>query len=381
MTKNSFPEKTDSPFPLSESSAEIIEILRLNGRLARSDVAAFTNLSQQTVHRLTSHLTERKLLTLDKPQIDGRGKPSPILSLNGEGAYAVGIDVNTSIVQLSHVDFKGNILAKMIVDVDPNKPQQVVEKTFIADQQQRKILGLEPSRFGGLGVSMPGFRRSRGGSFLTPLLVDKWSDIPVKDMFVKKFGQHVFVENNGTLGSIAEAWVGAGHDYETFAYLSFNYGLGGGLILNGKPYYGANGNAAELSAMYMPHEMDDRPAMAGLLAELRANGIDIKTLNELVENFDPNWPGVEGWIARVSPALNMLIRALTAILDPAAIIFGGEAPLELRELLIKACMPRAPDRHGRPIPEPKLVASKIIGDPSLQGAAINALRCRILGFS
>lgn len=115
-----------------------------------------------------------------------------------------------------------------------------------------------------------------------------------------------------------------------------------------------------------------------LLCDLVKDGVDVKTVSELKLQFDSNWPAVKQWISRVAPELNQLNRALLAIADPYAIVFRGEAPDILKQLLIESCDPGRVDRYGHSVAEPSLVLSKLCDDSSLIGAGINAMRFRVL---
>ena len=104
---------------------------------------------------------------------------------------------------------------------------------------------------------------------------------------------------------------------------------------------------------------------------------DFATVADLRRAYDPAWPTLDRWVAYVAPALNQLLRALMAILDPAAIVFGGEAPVDLRRRLIAVSQRRVPDRLGRPVPTPALLQSAIGSDASALGAALFPIRHRL----
>ncbi|MEO0862534.1 MAG: ROK family transcriptional regulator [Pseudomonadota bacterium] len=365
-------------FPLSRSAAEIVEIARRFPQLPRAEFAQHTVLSQQSIHRITADLVARDLLTAHPPVAGGRGKPSPGVSLNGSGAHATSVSINTGHVIVATVDFCGGALATTKLDVDPNDPPAVLTASHAAATQQRAMQDLDDDRFAGVGVSMHGFRLSRDGAFMTPPPLSHWVDLPVSPMFRTVFGPHVFAENNATLGAIAESWVGHGVTTQTFGYLSFNHGFGGGIVHDGNPVFGANGNAGEISTIYSADVVERRPRLAGLIQSLQAHGNDIQDIAQLDEAVRRNLPGLEDWLEDVTPQLDLIVRGLTGILDPEKIVFGGEAPPVLQKKLLERCAPRRPDRFGRTAPAPLLVPSLVKGDPALLGAGIQVFRRRLL---
>ncbi len=378
QTQSALATGTEAPFPIGRSSAAVLEAIRAGGAVARADLPSLTGLSQQSVHRLTEELLEKGLLARREPVIQGRGKPSPRLSVNPSGAYGFGVSVDTSTVETVWVDLLGDILCKDTIDVASNDPEAVIAAARDIARTRREDLGLDPSRIAGCGVSTQGFRLTRENRFTTPVLLEKWTGFPIEERFREAFGCPAYAENNGTLGAIAELWSGAGRTYPTFAYLSFNYGFGGGLVLDGQPFYGFNRNSGEFTSLFRDEEKPNRPALRHLLEVLREHGINMPGIDALKANFDPTWPGVAQWVERVTPALNLLNRALCAIIDPAAIVYGGEAPPALTRMLIEATAPRKPDRLGRTVPGPDLVQSQIPAEPSAVGAGIQAIRRRVL---
>ncbi len=182
-----------------------------------------------------------------------------------------------------------------------------------------------------------------------------------------------FVENNATSAAIAELFCGGGKKHRCFGYLSFNHGFGCGIIWNDEPVFGGHGNAGEISSIFLDDEAPHRPALGELLNRLSDRGQDL-TFQRLLDAFDPTWPGVADWIEEVKPNLDLVIRGLSAILDPNAIFFGGKAPAELRKLLIDACGPADQDRFGATKPYPELLPSEIRGDAATLGAAMLPLQ-------
>ena len=365
------------PFSITVNGATVLDLIRRRVEIARSDLTHTTALSQQTTHRLSEDLVARGLVQLRPPKIRGRGKPSPRLALDPTGAFGLGLAVASDSVTVTVCNLVGQILDQRVLDVDANDPAAVSGRGRDALERAVRRLGLAPERIAGTGVSMQGFRLQPGSAFITPIPLSSWNDVDVATTIDPPFGLPIVVENNGTLGAIAELWVGAGRRYEDFVYLSINLGLGGGVVLRGAPYHGHHMNAAEVTAMFDDEEALRRPALVTLLDALAGDGVEIASVADLRRRYDPSWPTLDHWVREVAPALNQLLRALMAVLDPAAIVFGGEAPADLRQRLIAVSEPRAPDRFGRPVPSPRLMSSAIDTDPSALGAALLPIRSRL----
>jgi len=160
----------------------------------------------------------------------------------------------------------------------------------------------------------------------------------------------------------------------TFGYLSFNYGFGGGIVINGKPFQGAFGNAGEISRIFTPEEGKLRPALGILIDRLRHGGIEIKDIRDLNHKFDPAWPIAQQWVEEVTPNLHRAMDAMNAVIDPAAIILGGEIPRKLGEMFL--AMPRtcSGKRWDISAEYPDILLSAIEGDSSALGAALTPLR-------
>ncbi|GGK51692.1 ROK family transcriptional regulator [Salinarimonas ramus] len=366
-----------SIFEIGPSTGVVLDAVRRAGGVARSALPEMTLLSQQSVHRIAEDLLARGLLRSDPPTITGPGKPSPRLSLRPDGAFGLGVAVDTDRVRIAVVNLVGEVLHRSELTAPPNDRDAVRAAAAEALSDALARLALPRERVAGLGVSMQGFRQVRGNAFVPPSPLDGWTSVDVVATFAPDVDGPVYAENNANLGAVAELWAGAGRRYDTFAYLSLNHGFGGGLVLGGLPWHGAHGNAAEISSIYTPAEFADRPALSGLLEQLRANGLDVANVSALRTRYDPAWPAIAAWIARVTPALAQMIRALIGIVDPAAVIFGGEAPRDLRHRLIVAAQGERIDRYGRQIPGPELVVGEIDADPSVVGAALMPIRRRL----
>jgi glucokinase len=129
---------------------------------------------------------------------------------------------------------------------------------------QRTVTGLDQSALLDVAVDAVTEARESAGAevaavgFGIPCLIDQrtgialigintpLADIAFADVMAERLGLPVFVDNDGNAAAIAEHRAGAARGASEAIVLTIGTGIGGGLILNGEPYRGAFGAAAEL---------------------------------------------------------------------------------------------------------------------------------------
>ncbi len=362
----------------SENERLILDIVRRHNRIPRAAITGHTNLTQQSVHRLIDSLLERGLLRTGAALKGTRGQPSPTMELVPEAAYSLGISINTDSVVICIADFRCSLLVEEKLKMLPIDREMTLAALSLALERLLAEHAIPRERLFGLGFSMSGFFVSEDRVFNAPEPLRDWSLIDLKPILEERFRLPVWLENNATAGAIGESLLGVGSWCKTFAYLSFNYGFGGGLILGGQPFHGFHGNAGEFSGIYNPEEAPRRPALQYLIAALQKNGINIHSIDALYQQFDPAWPGVEEWLAETMPQVDRLLASLIAVLDPQAIVFGGQLPPALgRMMMERVRLPSQREhRYGMGPKEAVLALGEAKGDASAIGAALLPLRLR-----
>lgn len=342
--------------------------------LSRADLIGRIDVTQQSLHRIVDQLVERRLVRLGPPRPgSGRGQPSPTLSLDATWALTAGVSVNTDRAGVTVMDLTGRRETRSvdIAKVDLETSLSRISEALIALRARwQPALPLF-----GIGFGISGYRIG-GTRFNPPEPLADWAMIELGPLLAERFGVPVWTENGANLSAMAEAALGIGRTVRDFAYLSFNYGFGGAVFVDGRLLAGHRGNAGEFSGMFDPEDNRHRPALGLLIESLRHEGIEIGSMSELRERFDPNWPGVAPWLDRVMPQLNRLLNALSAINDPEVIVLGGEIPFSLAEVMLDRVEFWSMPRFGIPRAVPNLVISKIGDEPaSIGGASLPLLTC------
>ena len=365
-------------FSLNQTERHLLDVVRRNPGITRSALTGHTLVSQQSVHRIIDALEDRGLVRFTDTVITGRGKPSPGVELVPDALYSAGISINTDEVLLSLANLACQQVAQVRVDTDPVEVARCLSDTKQRLDDLLLETGIPPDRLMGIALSLSGFKSGKPGHFVPPVPLSDWTHRDLRQDVANEFPQPTWLENNATSGAIGEAMVGVGLRHQTFAYLSFNYGFGCGLISAGEVLTGGFGNAGEIGRIYLPEQINRRPAMGELLKRLREHGVVCDTISEFNRLYDPNLPGLEEWLDDVMPQLQLALRGLLAVFDPTAIVFGGEAPKDLRQRLIDRCEVQAYDRLGIPIPGPQLLNSAMNSDSAAFGAALIPIKASIL---
>jgi glucokinase len=95
-------------------------------------------------------------------------------------------------------------------------------------------------------------------------------DVPFRDLMSERLGLPVFVDNDSTAALLAEHRRGAAQGARHAALVALGTGIGGGLLLDGRLYRGAQGFAGELGHIVVDYRGDECPAACPGLGCLEA---------------------------------------------------------------------------------------------------------------
>lgn len=96
----------------------------------------------------------------------------------------------------------------------------------------------------GIGFGVPGSCMEDGT--VNKCINLGWGVFNVSKTLEDMIGIPVKIGNDANMAALGEYWVGGGADYNSLVMVTIGTGVGGGIIVNGKPIVGFNGAAAEL---------------------------------------------------------------------------------------------------------------------------------------
>ena len=172
--------------------------------------------------------------------------------------YILGIDIGgtkCAAVAAEYTDGDITLLKKEKCDTRLDiSPDEMIEKLFIMADS---ILDKAPDA---IGISCGGPLDSEKGIIMGPPNLPGWDNVEIVRLFEERYKVRTRLQNDANACAVAEWKFGAGKNSENMIFLTFGTGLGAGLILGGKLYCGANGNAGELGHIRLS---DDGPVGYG----------------------------------------------------------------------------------------------------------------------
>ena len=117
---------------------------------------------------------------------------------------------------------------------------------------RRMALGLlaqVPGRLRAIGVSFGGPVDATRGLVRLSHHVPGWEEIPLRDQLQVEFGVPAAVDNDANVAALGEWRFGAGRGSASLLYVTISTGIGGGWVLGGRIWGGADGMAGEIGHM------------------------------------------------------------------------------------------------------------------------------------
>lgn len=252
----------------------------------------------------------------------------------------IGIDLGGSRIKAVAIDEPGNILHQLYQPT--NDGNDAIWKNAVSSAV-RKIDGRLKSSSTLIGISAPGLPNEVNTAIaympgrLQGLENFEWTE------FLKT---RTFVLNDAVSAMMAEARFGAAKDKRNVVMLTLGTGVGGALLIEGKPYQGAFKKAGHIGHMVIDSEQEiDITGMPGSLEDAigncsieRRSAGKYRSTDQLLEDFRKGDRFARKvWLTSVEK-LAIGLASLTNILSPELIILGGgitEAWEELSEPLEK----------------------------------------------
>jgi glucokinase len=248
---------------------------------------------------------------------------------------ALAVDFGGTKVEAALIDDTGHIIEASRHRLPTGASAGESDLVAAVDRAATAALAALPSRetLAGVGIGSAGPIDAQQGR-VSPLNVPAWRGHPLRAQLEALVDVPVRLEMDGLCIAIAEHWIGATRDAATSMGMVVSTGIGGGLILDGRPFGGPSGNAGHIGHVEVAGH-DDPCACGGsgcleaiasgpsTVAWARRQGWAGHTGEELAAGHAAGHPIALAAVERCGHAIGRAIASATALCDLEAVAIGG----------------------------------------------------------
>ena len=258
--------------------------------------------------------------------------------------YCFGVDIGGTTVKLGLFTTEGEIVDKWEIKTrTENQGEAVLPDIAAALNEKLEEKQIPKDEVEGIGVGVPAPVDSEGVVQKTANL--GWGYKEVKREMEELSGMKAEIGNDANVAALGEMWLGAGKGRKNIIMVTLGTGVGGGIIIDGKPLVGAHGAGGEIGHLCVNYEETDhcgcgntgcleqyasatgitrlaniRLAKDDAKSVLREQEVSAKTVFDAVKAGD----AVAKEIAEeFGKYLGHAMANLAAVADPSAIVIGG----------------------------------------------------------
>lgn len=210
----------------------------------------------------------------------------------------------------------------------------------------------------GVGISSPGPLDPWRGIVLAPPNLAGWHDVPLAESIERALGLPTFLERDTNVAVMAEWRYGAAEGSSNVIYVTVSTGIGGGIVIDGRPLKGLDGTAGEVG--HLTVELDGPPCGDGapghaeaigsgtaiaregrallargtspILAKIASNPeeVDAAAVSSAADQGDPACAAI---LDRAWTAIGAMCSGLVNVLNPEVIVLGGSIARHRPELI------------------------------------------------
>lgn len=347
---------------------------------SRVELSNITGLSQPTVSAVIRELVDEGWISEVGGGASQGGKPPQLITLNPDARQIVAVQINRYQVRVRLTNLIGNVVSERQYRPHGLSAASIMKEIYYCIKELLEKTDSGESVMG-VGVSVPGVVDEAGVVSNAPEL--GWDAEPVKEFLSKYLEIPVIVENDVKLAAVGEGWrrnIFAG----TMVYVHLDYGIGAGILIDGKLYKGAHFSAGEISnlvvdshsSVWSGEDSDVKSVSVGAFEKSFGLGSLLKPATKnspegtsLYFDHSGGSHGSERVLGgdKTDYVLRHLacgVSNLIAILDPAIIVFGGKMTFIIPDFVDK--MRTKLTQCALVVPE---IQSTLLGrDASLNGA-------------
>ena len=168
-----------------------------------------------------------------------------------------------------------------------------------------------------IGMGVPSVVDTRQGIVYNVANIPSWQEVHLKEIFEKRFGIPVHINNDANCFALGESRFGQGCGYKDVVGVTLGTGVGSGIIIGGHLYEGRNAGAGEIGCLsYLDKDYESYCSTPFFVAHNTSGA-------ELAAKAQAGDAEAQALWDEFGHHIGELVKAVLFAYDPEAIIFGG----------------------------------------------------------
>lgn len=214
-----------------------------NGSSTITDLAKELDLSVPTVTKFISEMCEEGYIN-DYGKLETSGGRYPSLyGLNPESGYFIGVDIKKFAINIGLINFKGDMVElKMNIPFKSENTSEALEELCKLILQFIKKVDIDNDKILNININVSGRVNPESGYSFSQF---NFEERPLAEVLTEKIGFRVTIDNDTRAMTYGEYMKGCVKGEKDIIFVNVNWGLGIGIIIDGKIYTGKSGFSGE----------------------------------------------------------------------------------------------------------------------------------------
>jgi glucokinase-like ROK family protein len=221
----------------------ILSHLDLHGDFTITELSRELNTSVPKITSLVNELIEYRLIR-DNGKFDSTGgRRASIYGLVADACFFIGVDVKRYYINLGLLDFRKHLInLKEKIPYRLENTQESFQQLLELIRQYLQELNIPKNKMLGMGINLSGrINQTTGYSYS----YFHFQEEPLAETIQREFGIPTFLENDSRAMAYGEFCNGEVAGARHVLFVNMDYGIGLGILVNGKLYYGKSGFSGE----------------------------------------------------------------------------------------------------------------------------------------
>jgi transcriptional regulator of PTS gene len=214
-----------------------------NGENTLSELGKEMDLSVPTITKLVGELIEEGFVVdFGKQETNGGRRPN-IYGVNPDSGYFVGVDIKKFRINMALINFKGEMIdSKLSIPFNYENTQDSFDQLCLLINNFVDSVTITKSKILSVGINISGRVNTQTGHSYSSYF---FSERPLTEIFQERLGLHVSIDNDSRAMAYGEFMSGAIKGEKNILFVNVSWGLGLGIISDGKLHYGKSGFSGE----------------------------------------------------------------------------------------------------------------------------------------